>query len=175
MKKLLTVLLILMLSLTLTLVCGGCNTNNNTSISTPTCQHTTQIGTCQKCGVFQNQSNYNKIKNKLSEASTLMEIVLKSLPSTSNNDGDYNQKLFNAFKNAQPQVENVRTCLNSAIQLCGNYSELSTISSSLQRAQTALPTKVNSSNNNDLQQYLNRLRTFVTEITSARTQLIYIK
>ena len=171
MKKILTVLLALILLFLLTIACVGCNSND----STPTCQHTTNIGTCQKCGIFQNQSNYNKIKNKLSEASTLIEIVLKSMPSNSNNDGEYNQKLFNAFKNTQPQIENARKCLSDAIQLCSNYSELSTISSSLRRAKTALPTKVNSSSSNDLQQYLNGLRTFITEISSARTQLVYIK
>lgn len=170
MKRFFTFVLVLVLTIITLFTCIGC-----TSINTPVCQHTAQIGTCQNCNVFQNQSDYNSIKNKLSEASNLIEIVLRSMPSTSNINGDYNQKLFNSLKSSQPQVENAKTCLNDAIQLCNNYSELSTITSSLLRAQSALPTTINSSNSDDLQQYLSGLRTFIVETTSARTQLLYIK
>ncbi len=169
MKKLLTILLVLMLSLMLTIACVGCDSNNNT----PTCQHTTQIGTCQNCGVFQNQSNYNIIKNKLSEASNLVNIALTSISSVPNTGNDYTQRLINAIQSAQPQIDDAKNCLNTAIAVCDNYSELTTILNSLYRAKTALPTSL--SNGTSIQNYLSGLRTFVTEIASARTQLAYIK
>ena len=104
MKKLLTMSLALMLSLTSTMACVGCDSSSNT----PTCQHTTQIGTCQNCGVFQNQSNYNTIKNKLSEATNLVEIALRSISSIPNNGNDYTQRLINAIQSTQPQIDDAR-------------------------------------------------------------------
>lgn len=169
MKKLLTILLVLLLSLMLTIACVGCDSNNNT----PTCQHTTQIGTCQNCGVFQNRSDYNIIKNKLSEASNLVDIVLRSISSVSNNSNDYTQQLINAILSTEPQIDNARYCLNNAIAICDNYYELATILNSLYRAKTALPTSL--SNGTSIQNYLQGLRTFVTEIASAKIQLAYIK
>jgi len=169
MKKLLSILLTLILSLMLAIACVGCVPDSNT----PNCQHTTQIGTCQNCNVFQNQSDYNKIKNKLSEASNLVEIALRSISSVSNNSNDYAQQLINVIESNQPQIDDARNCLNKAIAICDNYSELSTISNSIYRAKTALPTSL--SNGTSIQNYLSGLRIFVTEIASARTQLVYIK
>lgn len=168
MKRFLTIVSALILTIIVSFTCIGCDDSN-----TPACQHTTQIGTCQNCGVFQNQSNYNIIKNKLSEASNLVDIALRSISSVPNNSNDYTQRLIDAIQSTQPQIDDARNCLNKAIAICDNYSELTTISNSLYRAKTALPTSL--SNGSSIQNYLSGLRTFVTEITSARTQLLYIK
>ena len=169
MKKLLSILLTLILSLMLAIACVGCVPDSNT----PNCQHTTQIGTCQNCNVFQNQSDYNKIKDMLSEASDLVEIALRTISSVSNNGNDYAQQLVNAIESTHPQIDDARNFLNKAIAICDNYSELSTISHGIYRAKTALPTSL--SNGTSIQNYLNGLRTFVTEIASAKIQLLYIK
>ncbi len=172
MKKLLTILSALVLTLFLVHICNG---NSICQDNFQPCTHTTQIGTCHNCGIFQNQSDYNTIKNNLSEASNLFEIALKYISSVSNNGSDYNQRLFNAIQNTQSQIENAKSCLNNAIAICDNYSELSTISSSIRRANKALPTNLSSSSNSDVQKYLDGMKTFITELTTARTQLAYIK
>ena len=169
-----------MLIFALIITCVGCNYSNNANDSsagnnTPACQHTTQIGTCQKCDIFQNQTDYNTIKSQTSEASKLVEVALRSISSISNTGNDYTQRLSNAIQSTQTQIEDARDCLNDAISLCDHYSELSKVLEGLTRARNALPTKLNTSNTDDIQHYLDGLRTFSTEIAATQVQLIYIK
>ena len=139
-----------------------------------TCQHTTNIGTCSKCGEFINHNDYASLKNKVSEAKNLANIALKSISSVPNGN-NYVEKVNNAIESSQSQIDTARSKLKDAMAISSKYDELNDIYTALVEAKNALPDSITLTNATESEKYFDSWRDFVTEIASAEMQILYIK
>ena len=134
-------------------------------------EHDVSVGVCSECGEFQNQDLVTSIKNKLSEANSELNIAISYM----SNNNDNNNTVYNAIINMETYIDNSKTYLNEAKEMCGTYEELNNTRNAIRNAIAKVPSKPSSSDTISLESYLDNLELYVAAMAEAQLKILYVK
>lgn len=156
MKRIISVLMVSVLLLTLS-ACGH--------------EHEVSVGVCSTCGEFQNQDLVTSIENKLSEAKSELDVALLYMQ---NKSANYNT-VYNAISDIQTYLNNSKSCLNEAEEMCGEYEELDTTRTAIHTAINKVPSKPLDSSASSIESYLDSLELYILALGEAQLKILYVK
>lgn len=141
-------------------ICDRCNFIGQEALG-----HTTEVGKCDRCGVYQGKDIINSILEKLKYADSITELGF--MAQTSSDSANYNNLLsgLSYYESAKIEYESV-------LELCGNYPDLATLKKDIQNVINSLPLNITGNTQEDLLAYSDDLKKFI--LAQAKCQITAI-
>lgn len=141
-------------------ICDRCNFVGQEALG-----HTSEVGKCDRCGLYQGKEIIKSILEKLKYADSLTELAV--LAQTSSSSANYNTLLSGLTYYESAKIE-----YESALELCGDYPDLAALKKDIANLIDSLPLNITGSTREALLSYLDDLKNFV--IVQAKCQLTAI-
>jgi len=129
--------------------------------------HTVEFGKCGVCGVFQGKEIIDSIAAEYDLIFNKSEVLSSKLA--------YSSDYYSSFSSMASGYSALEKNYQNMIDLCGNYSELSSLKSACRDAKKALPTNVGGSSQKDLEKYLDDFEAYVYEECNVGLELDSVK
>lgn len=144
-------------------ICDRCNFVGQNALG-----HTTEVGKCDRCGLYQGEDIINSILEKLKYADSITELGF--MAQTSSNSVDYNNLLIGIAYYESAKIE-----YESALELCGNYPDLATLKKDIENVISLLPLNVTENTKEALSVYGDDLQKFILAQAKCQITAITIK
>lgn len=142
-------------------ICERCNFVGQEALG-----HTTEVGKCTRCNLYQGEDIINSISKKLKYADDITELAF----TVQMTNADYNSLL-----NGLTYYESAKKEYESALELCGNYPDLSTLKKDIQNVIDSLPLASPQNNENSILSYLDSLKSFIAIQAKCQITMITVK
>lgn len=143
-------------------ICDRCNVTGQEALG-----HTIDVGKCDRCGLYQGKDIINSILEKLTYANTQTDLALTIQTSGT----DY----YKDFLSGISYYESAKVEYESALDLCGDYSELAILKADIQNLIDALPVTVYGDDEKSLDLYLDDLTSFFSLQAKCQLSMIVVK